>query len=91
MPQIYHSYPPLISVQRNVLINDNREACLVDFGLARILGESGFTTKSASSTFRFMSPELIPRGEQAEMSVPRVTEATDIWAFSMFVIEVSII
>jgi len=72
----------------NVLINDSGDACLVDLGLARILGESGFTTKTASSTFRFMSPELIPREAPAGMVIPRVTAATDIWAFSMCVIEV---
>ena len=45
-------------------MNDEREACITDFGLSRILGESGFTTKSVGGTHRWMAPELLAhRGE----------------------------
>jgi serine/threonine protein kinase len=45
-------------------VNDEREACITDLGLSRILGESGFTTKSVGGTYRWMAPELLAhRGE----------------------------
>jgi hypothetical protein len=65
-------------------------ACITDLGLARILEQNGFTTTAASITFRFMSPEQIPLGDEEEL-IPRTTKATDVWAFSMFVIQVSIV
>ena len=34
------------------------EASLADFGLSRILQQSGFTTKTASGTLRYLAPEL---------------------------------
>jgi len=73
----------------NILINDDGEASIIDFGLSRILDTSGFTTKLASGTLRFMAPELIEVcvGEE-DQSIPQVTEATDVWAFAMTVIEI---
>jgi len=66
-------------------VNDEREARIADFGLSRILGESGFTTKSVGGTYRWMAPELLAhRGE----SVPQVTMASDVWAFGMTVLEI---
>lgn len=88
MPLLNPSPLPLTSFQANVLIGDDGEVRLTDLGLARILEVSGFTTRTPSSTFRFMAPELVPLEEQAEMPIPRVTAATDVWAFSMCVIEV---
>lgn len=69
-----------------MLINDNGEACLTDFGLSRILQTSGFTTKTSSGTWRFMALELI-EGEDEE-TLPKVTKASDVWAFAMTVLEV---
>jgi len=71
----------------NVLITDDCKACITDLGLARILEQPGFTTTTASTTFRFMSPEQIPHDEEEEV-IPRPTKATDVWAFSMFIIQV---
>lgn len=71
----------------NVLINDEGEACLSDFGLSRILLASGFTTKSYSGTWRFMAIELLELGENEEV-MPKVTKASDTWAFGMTVVEV---
>jgi serine/threonine protein kinase len=66
-------------------VSDDHEAYIADFGLSRILGESGFTTKSVSGTYRWMAPELLaPEGEY----VPQVTTASDVWAFGMTVLEV---
>jgi serine/threonine protein kinase len=97
---VLHLDPPctsLIRRQCNVLIDDDGNACLTDFGLSRILGTTGFTTKTGSGTQRFMAPELIPLGEHLELipleehgalPIPRVTTASDVWAFSLLVIEV---
>lgn len=72
----------------NVLVNDDHDACLTDFGLARTLETSGFTTESVCGTCRWMAYELIAPCEEEEESVPRVTVATDIWAFGMTVLEI---
>jgi serine/threonine protein kinase len=69
-------------------VNDDHDACLTDFGLARTLETSGFTTESVCGTCRWMAYELIAPCEEEEESVPRVTVATDIWAFGMTVLEV---
>jgi len=69
----------------NVLINYDGEASLTDFGLSRILDATGFTTKGSACTLRFTAPELYSRDD---MPRPRVTIATDVWAFAMTVIEI---
>lgn len=68
----------------NILMNDRLEASLTDFGISRILEMSGFTTKTMSVTWRYAAPELLDNEE------PRVTAATDVWAFAMTVLEVCI-
>ena len=70
-------------------MNDERQACITDFGLSRVLGELGFTTKSVAGTCRWMAYELItPSNEGEEETIPQVTAATDVWAFGMTVLEV---
>ena len=66
-------------------MNDQHEASITDFGLSRILEVSGFTTKSISGTYRWMAHELLaPEGD----NIPKVTAASDVWAFAMTVLEV---
>jgi len=72
----------------NILINDQGEANITDFGLSRILEVSGFTTKTAAGTYRYMAPELYSVCEEEDADAPRVTVATDVWAFSMTVVEI---
>jgi len=73
----------------NILVNDEYEACITDFGLSRVLGESGFTTKSICGTCRWMACELItPSNEEEEETIPQITTATDVWAFGMTVLEI---
>lgn len=69
-------------------MNDEHEACLTDFGLARILETSGFTTKSVGGTCRWMAYELIAPCYDDEECIPQVTVSTDIWAFGMTALEV---
>lgn len=72
----------------NILVNDEHTACIADFGLARILGESGFTTKSVGGTWRWMAYELVELSEEEEEIVPQVTVQSDVWAFGMTVLEI---
>jgi serine/threonine protein kinase len=76
-------------LQSNILVNDNNEASLIDMGLSRVLLQSGFTTGVVSVTIRYAAFELIGgyNGEEDE-EISRVTEATDVWGFSMTVVEV---
>jgi len=69
----------------NILINDNLQASLTDFGLARILHESGFTTVTTHVTWQFTAPELLVTAKDEPIPV---TEASDVWAFAMTVVEV---
>jgi serine/threonine protein kinase len=71
----------------NILVDDEHNACVADFGLSRMLGESGFTTNTVSGTYRWMACELIAYELRGEI-VPRVTAASDVWAFGLTVLEV---
>ena len=71
----------------NILINDKGEASLIDFGVARILQTSGFTTKTSQATWRYFAPEMMNSDDDI---IQRVTTETDVYAFSMTVIEVCI-
>lgn len=71
----------------NVLVNDNIEAVLCDFGLATFITESGAssgltTSRSPKGSIRYMSPELIQETE-AQHSLK-----SDIWAWACTVFEV---
>jgi len=81
----------------NVLINDQRNACLVDFGISRIQQESGFTTSMQSGTMRYIAPEIYALDEDVDeappvgnalIAAPKFTAESDVWAFSMFIIQV---
>jgi serine/threonine protein kinase len=63
---------------------------VTDFGLARALQVTGLTTPALlSGTLRYQAPELMPADKEDEPN-PRVTKETDVWSFSMTVIEVRI-
>jgi len=72
----------------NILVDDEHNACIADFGLARILGETGFTTKSVGGTCRWMAYELVELSDEEEECVPQVTMESDVWAFGMTVLEI---
>ncbi|KIJ47197.1 hypothetical protein M422DRAFT_130463, partial [Sphaerobolus stellatus SS14] len=58
----------------NVLVSEAGTPCITDFGLSRLLKESGLTTSSdVAGSLRWMAPELL-RNE-------KVTNASDVWAF----------
>ncbi|CAN6830829.1 unnamed protein product [Brassica oleracea] len=66
----------------NVLLDDNMNASLGDFGLAK-LHERGHEaqTSRVAGTFGYMAPDLVRTG--------RPTTGTDVYAFGVFMLEVS--
>jgi len=70
---------------RNVLVDDLGIARVTDFGFSRVLEQSGYTT-DLSATSVYMAPELmgVPEGEP---EMPVVTQASDVYAFGMVVLE----
>jgi len=72
----------------NILINDDGEASVIDFGLSRTFHVTGVTTQTGPGTPRFMAPELISLVEDEDEVITRVTKKTDVWAFGMTVIEI---
>ncbi|XVE83798.1 hypothetical protein DITRI_Ditri16bG0116000 [Diplodiscus trichospermus] len=64
----------------NVLLNSNMEACVADFGIARILDlDSSNQTNILAGTFGYVAPEL------AYMMV--VTEKCDVYSFGVLALE----
>ncbi|KIM23527.1 hypothetical protein M408DRAFT_252923 [Serendipita vermifera MAFF 305830] len=82
---LHHFQPPIVHGDlkpTNVLIADNGDACLCDFGLSRLIktetGASGFTTSNFAGSIRYMSPELL--NSEDEEALPLVTTASDVYA-----------
>jgi tRNA A-37 threonylcarbamoyl transferase component Bud32 len=91
---LHHFSPSIIHGDlkpANVLISDNGDACLCDFGLARVIytssGSSGFTTSNFAGSVRYMAPELLD-SEEDEEDLPVVTVETDIYALGCIGAEV---
>lgn len=71
----------------NVLVNDNVEAVLCDFGLATFIEDSGVssgltTSKSVKGSTRYMSPELL------QDSGAKHTLGSDVWAWACTAFEI---
>lgn len=73
--------------QRNILISDNGEPLLSDFGLTSFVemeDREVSETLAQAGSLLWMSPELL----QSHYPGRSVTKYSDIWAFSMTIIEV---
>jgi len=67
----------------NILVSDTGVPCLTDFGLSRILNETGgmSTSSDAAGSLRWMSPELLHDD--------KVSESSDVWAYGMTMLEIT--
>ncbi|WP_066375929.1 protein kinase domain-containing protein [Herbidospora mongoliensis] len=60
----------------NIVVTRDQQVCLVDFGIARIVGESGVTaTGLLLGTVEYMAPERVNDGAQSP--------AADLWSFGV--------
>ncbi|KZP21602.1 kinase-like protein [Athelia psychrophila] len=75
----------------NVLIDDNGDACLTDFGLSfmpRFVGTS-YWSRSVGGNGRWRAPELIaPLEANIEDYVPNLTRKCDIYSFGSLLLHV---
>ena len=74
-------------LQLNVLVNDQGDPCIADFGLAQKYDVAGVTTIPSDGPSRWKAPEL-SRHQLCGESVPQTPSAADIWAFGMTGLEV---
>jgi hypothetical protein len=75
-----------------VLIDEEGHALLADYSLVFIIDSSDFTSIKTAGTCRWTAPEILnPSDEVLDADEPAAifTEWSDIYAFSMTVIEVS--
>jgi serine/threonine protein kinase/predicted Zn-dependent protease len=64
----------------NIMINDENQVKIMDFGLAKLAGQAGLTkTRSTAGTVAYMSPEQIEGQE--------VDSCSDIWSFGIVLYE----
>lgn len=71
----------------NVLINDNRVACLVDFGMSSIKAElegSSYWPSTIGGAIRWRAPELLAHNDH----VPILSSASDIYSFGSVMLHV---
>nr|GAT59064.1 glycoside hydrolase family 76 protein [Mycena chlorophos] len=72
---------------QNVLVNASHQTVICDFGLSRIIDESGFTS-SCVGTLIYMAPELFRVLPTLDMSTPRTTKASDVYSFGLLGLEI---
>ncbi|TFK17079.1 kinase-like protein [Coprinopsis marcescibilis] len=74
----------------NILVNDDGQACLIDFGLSRVLDTRGYTSTSFGGTLRWMAHELLapPDVDSDDFKPPPLTKNSDVWSFGMTILEI---
>lgn len=80
---------PLI-IQANVLVDENNEPRITDFGLARAIDSQGSTVSTSfkgKGTLRWQAPELLHASRFGEES-SKLTSKSDVYAFSCLCLEV---
>ncbi|KAF7965586.1 hypothetical protein HWV62_42697 [Athelia sp. TMB] len=75
----------------NILINDQEQALLADFGRSKKIGIAGYTTALFCGSTRHMAPELFPEetpeGDEVDPDMI-FCMATDMYAFAMVCFEI---
>ena len=73
----------------NVLIDDEGNAQITDFGRASVLDTEEFMTSLIAGSVDFIAPELFSHGEtQEEADNSNFSSSSDIYAFSMLIFQV---
>ncbi|KAK0234605.1 kinase-like domain-containing protein [Armillaria nabsnona] len=79
----------------NILIDRQGYAIITDFGLSKVMSDFSTSTGMACSSFfagtmRWMAPEMILAlvEDESEPKVPRVTTASDVYAFGSVCLEI---
>jgi serine/threonine protein kinase len=75
-----------------VLINENGEPWICDFGILKIINSPGFTTEFVGTPF--MAPELFSNNNEEDTgsdveTPPKITKETDIYAYGIVALQVS--
>ncbi|KAJ7915989.1 kinase-like domain-containing protein [Mycena leptocephala] len=73
----------------NILINNDGQACLADFGLALAIESQALSTSSAGSTrgtLRWLAPEILDSSRKAERQA--LLTKRDIYAFGCTILEI---
>lgn len=76
----------------NILVDEEGQACLCDFGLSRIMNDNQSDifltmTNNTHGTCRWMAPELL-RPSLANRQEPLITFGSDVYAMAMVMLEV---
>lgn len=79
----------MLFLKANILVSDKREALLCDFGIASLAldtRDSGTDSSTVirAGSFQWMAKELLLTDKPGL----EISEASDVWAFAMVVIEV---
>jgi serine/threonine protein kinase len=80
-------------LQHNVVIDDQGNPRVCDFGRSKVLEQTGYTTKLLATAI-YMAPELIDDectdqdDDSQELFAACLTKASDVYAFGMVALEV---
>ena len=75
-------------LKTNIMIDEEGNARLTDFGISRMLDARGTTTKTIGGTVRWMARELVLPDDDDDTAAVPVTYESDVWSFGMTVLEV---
>jgi serine/threonine protein kinase len=76
---------------KNILVDDEGNALLADFGRAKVIGEAGYSTALLAGSAPYMAPELFPSAEppESEVNVDELfSKQSDVYAFAMVCFEI---